>query len=912
MDKTIANLFRAGIVQAGLLLLCCLPAQADKLHNLWVERRANPEGVSVAQPRFSWQIESNRKDVSQAAYRIEVAADKQSLAAGKGLLWDSGRTASDRSQEVAYGGRALQPATRYYWRVTVWTNEGKQLRSPINQWGTALADAAWKAQWIGLDDSTSLQIVDKRTILPLRYLRKEFSASQKPRRAMLYVSGVGSSYCYLNGKRVGNDVFGPLPTWYYVSVPYLTFDVTSLVKQGSNALGVELGNGRYLTMRTDGFMVGFGLPRLIAQLELEYPDGTKSTLVSDESWKATNRGPITANNEFDGETYDARLGLGRWTEAGYDDSAWSAAQRMAPPKGKLVSQLSPSLKVMEELPAQSVKKVGDDRYIVDMGQNMVGVEQVKFRGRKGVPVKMRFAEVLKDNGTELYLDNLRTAQVTDTYIPDRDGEFAYTPSFVYHGYRFMEVTGAEGVTAKNIKGHVVYDEMATIGTFETSNALLNQLVKNAYWGIRGNYRGMPTDCPQRDERQGWLGDRTTGAYGESFLLNNNLLYRKWLTDIEESMNEHGSISNASPAYWPMPIDDVTWPAAYFYVADMLYHQFGDDYSICHRYPSMKKWVNHVTATKMKDYIMTKDEYGDWCMPPESPELIHSQDPARKTNGEVLATTVFYSILQLMQKFAGINGLPADAQQYADLAAKVKEAYNKKFFHAGKAQYDNNTVTANLLSLRLGLVPAGYEQRVFANVVEKTEKDCNGHVSVGVMGIQHLMRGLTQYGAKDLAYRIATNDTYPSWGYMIRRGATTIWELWNGDTADPAMNSRNHVMLLGDLLIWCYEDLAGIKNDPSGVAFKKILMEPAFPEGLTHVNASYDCPYGKITSNWQRSGNRLTWHIAIPANTTATVKIPADFRIDASTAQRGIRSVATTDGKQVITLGSGSYTLRSKQ
>lgn len=316
-------------------------------------------------------------------------------------------------------------------------------------------------------------------------------------------------------------------------------------------------------------------------------------------------------------------------------------------------------------------------------------------------------------------------------------------------------------------------------------------------------------------------------------------------------------------------------------------------------------------TQMKDYIIIKDEYGDWCLPPESLELIHSQDPARRTNGEVLATTVFYSILQLMEKFANMNDYPEDAQEYAKLASRINEAYNKKFFDYKTARYDNNTVTANLLSLQLGLVPDGYAEKVFTNVVEKTEGEHQGHVSVGVLGIQHLMRGLTRNGNLELAYKIASNTSYPSWGYMIEKGATTIWELWNGDTADPAMNSRNHVMILGDLLIWFYEDLAGIKNDPSSVAFKKILMEPVFPEKLNHVKASYISPYGKIESHWIRNGDKLEWNISIPANTTATIKLPAKFKIRVDENQAGIHSAKESGEKLIIELGSGEYTFRSE-
>jgi alpha-L-rhamnosidase len=887
--------------------------ESVKLTDVQTEMRTNPEGIGVANPRFSWKLTGTKPDILQRAYQIEVAATKKELTAGSNLIWTSGRIESDQSILIPYAGKALESGKAYYWRVTIWTNSDETAQSDVQHWSMGLLkESDWKAKWIGLNDPENLEVKNNRTSLSARYLRKEFKAEAKPRRVVLYLSGVGSSVPYINGKTVGNDVFGPQPTWYDASVPYLTYDVTPLIKKGDNAIGVALGNGRFLTMRERN-MVGFGLPRLIAQLEIEYENGKRELIVSDESWLATNNGPIRENNEFDGEKYDARLELGKWTEPGYDVSAWQKAALMDAPKGKLTAQRSPSLKVMEEIKPQSVKAVDDGKYIVDMGQNMVGFVKMRLKGKKDQPVTLRFAEVLKDNGTELYMDNIRGALVTDIYTPAKDGLFEWEPLFVYHGFRFVEVSGlGDEPAAADFTGKVVYDEMATIGTFETSDEVISKIHKNAWWGIRGNYRGMPTDCPQRDERLGWLGDRTTGAYGESFLFNNALLYNKWLVDIEESMNENSSISVVSPRYWTIFHDDVTWPAAYFYVADMLYRQFGDASSIKARYPSMKRWIKPMTETQMVDYILMKDAYGDWCMPPESPELIHSKDPSRITNGQVLSTTVFYSILQLMEKFARMNDAPDDAAEYAELAAKMKEAYNKKFFHAETGQYDNNTVTANMLSLQLGLTPEGYEEKVFANIIQKTEVDCKGHVSAGVLGIQHLMRGLTQHGGLELAYRIVTNKTYPSWGYMIEKGATTIWELWNGDTANPGMNSHNHVMLLGDLLIWFYEDLAGIKNDPSAVGFKKIWMEPVFPEKLTHVNASYESPYGTIVSRWKREGNKLVWNITVPANTTATVKLPAKFGVKVDASLPGVRNVKESAGSLIVELGSGAFTLQSEE
>lgn len=884
---------------------------AASLTGLNVEMQENPVGIGTLTPRFSWQIVSEKSGVMQNAYRITVAETEKGLRDGTSVIWQTGKVLSDRSVFVEYAGKPLQSGKKYFWQVKVWTNQNEECVSKVQHWSMALLHSSdWKAKWIGIDNEEISKDEQGRTILPARYLRKEFVVNSKVERAVLYVCGLGSSVCYLNGKAVGDDVFGPLPTLYDKAAMFLTYDVTKLLKKGGNTIGSVLGNGRYCGLRGLAYPLHFGLPRLIAQLVIESETG-ETVIVSDETWKVTNKGAIRANNEFDGETYDAHMELGGWTVNGYDDSGWQKADIMTTPTKKLCAQTSPSLKVMEEISPVSVKAVDGNRCIIDMGQNMVGWLKISLKGKEGQPVTLRFAETLQADGKELYVANLRTAKSTDVYIPARDGAFTWEPMFVYHGFRFVEVAGLDYTPSlKDFTGKVVYDRMQVIGSFESSNDLLNQIYKNAYWGIRGNYRGMPTDCPQRDERMGWLGDRTTGAYGESFIFGNSLLYNKWLMDIEQSISPEGVICDVSPCYWTVYEDDVTWPAAYFYAADMLYTQFGDDSSIRIHYPSMRNWVERVTQVLMKDYIVVKDRYGDWCVPPESPELIHSQDPARRTNGEVLSTTVFYSILQLMEKFADINKLPDDVARYTNLAAKVKEAYNKKFFNAENGQYSNNTVTANILSLRLGLVPKGYEAKVFENIVEKTKVDYQSHVSTGVLGIQHLMRGLTEHGSVDLAYAIATNETYPSWGYMVRNGATTIWELWNGNTADPAMNSGNHVMLLGDFVIWLYENLAGIKNDQSSVGFKKVLMQPAFPEGLNHIRASYHSPYGLISSDWRRNGDRLTWNITIPANSSAKVIIPARFNVEVKKNGKN-SNIYNANDNTVVELGSGNYVLMSK-
>ncbi|MBK5203368.1 MAG: family 78 glycoside hydrolase catalytic domain [Prolixibacteraceae bacterium] len=881
----------------------CTNKGTIKIKSLKVEMQKNPMGVSNKTPRFSWQIITDQNNLEQTSYQVEIAKDEANLKQEKNLIWNSGKVKSNQSVWIDYKGEPLKQGTSYFWRVKICTNQGKTDWSDIGHWSMSIDDSEWKAKWIGENAMSNPKETDEgNTRLAARYLRKTFNAEKSIKRAMLYISGLGLYKAFLNGKSVSDDILSPTVSWYPVRVYYNTYEVTDLLETGKNTIGVELGNGRFFGLRP-GKTLMFGLPRLLAQLEIEYTDGTMTKIISDKDWKITSEGPIISNNEYDGEEYDARKEITGWDTNSYNDSSWKIVDIMESPKGKLTSQPNPNIAIQDTITPIKVFPISGGKYIIDMGQNMVGWLKIKLNGEKNHPITIRFAESLKKDNT-LYMDNLREAKVTDIYTPAKDGIFTWRPVFTYHGFRYAEVSGLNSQPElNNFTGEVFYDKMETTGQFESSNKMLNTIYKNAYWGIRGNYRGMPTDCPQRDERQGWLGDRATGSSGEAFIFDNNLLYKKWMQDIEDSQSPEGSISDVSPRYWTIWNDDVTWPSAYFLPIQMLYRQYGDILPIKKHYVSMKKYMEHIQKVSMKDYILEKDTYGDWCMPPESLNLIHSKDPARKTDGAILSTTTYYKLLNLMTEYAKISGNDQDTIEYINLAQKIKEAYNKKFFNADSAMYGNNTVTANILSLRLGLVPKGYEKKVFDNIIKKTETDFQGHVSTGVLGIQQLMRGLTQYGEVDEAYKIATNDTYPSWGYMVKNGATTIWELWNGNTADPAMNSRNHVMLLGDLIIWFYEDLAGIKCNIEGAGFKKIIMQPYFPKGLTHIKASYKSIYGLIKSEWTKADEEFTWNIAIPANTSAVVRLPSEIK------NLNNSSIREVENYQEFDIGSGNYTIK---
>lgn len=865
-------------MKISLFIVCLFTVFAAaaqiEVKELRCEMLNNPVGIDVMSPRLSWQIVSNERNVFQTAYEIMVASSKEKLNKGEGDLWKSGKISSSQSVLVSYNGKALSSRMNCYWKIRSYTNKGTTAWSEAASWSMGLLDQNdWKAKWIGMDKAFPWDSVTQFSRLSARYLRKEFQTTTTIKKATAYIVGLGMYELYINGKKTGDQVLAPAATDYRKSVFYNTFDVTTLLNKGSNVIATVLGNGRFFTMRQDykpKKINTFGYPKLLFQLEIEYADGKKKTIMSDESWKLTTDGPIRTNNEYDGEEYDATRELTGWDKPGYNDSKWMKPELVKAPGGKITAQMNTPMKIMQVIKPVSVKELKAGTYIMDMGQNFAGWVSMQVKGAKGTVVQLRFAESLQKDGS-LYVANLRDAKVTDKYTLKGEGLETWQPAFVYHGFRYVEISNYPGVpTVNDFEGKLVYDDMETTGTFESSNTTLNKIHRNAWWGIASNYKGMPVDCPQRNERQPWLGDRATGSSGEAFLFGNAALYAKWLDDIEQSQTPEGSIPDVAPAFWNYYSDNVTWPGTYILVADMLYRQYGDNAPIKKHYASMKKWMEYMQSKYMKDHLITKDKYGDWCVPPESPELIRSRDSLRNTDGTLIATAYYYQLLKIMSRFAVIAKQEQDIKKNNELLTNIYKAFNNKFLDSLDGHYDNNTITANLLPFSFGMVPYNHTSKVFDNICRRIKAD-SMHISTGVIGTQWLMRTLTQDGKGDIAYHLASNTSYPSWGYMAEQGATTIWELWNGNTANPQMNSQNHVMLLGDLLVWMYEDLAGIKTF-SG--YHELFMQPAFNCGLDSVNASYASVYGKIVSNWKIQGNELVWNIEIPANCTAHIRIPS--------------------------------------
>ena len=952
----------------ALLLASC--SSKIQIANLTVEMQDGSMLLATNEPRFSWNYEAEVNNVRQIEYRIIVASSEKNAKKGVGDLWDSKECVNVSMREcvsadaentnattqshnnafnqmlyIPYEGNPLKSRDRCWWKVITTVTYGdkgkkKTLESDIQYFEISLLSPSdWKAHWIGRDYEDDK--VEGHTAIAARYVRAEFPLDKTYiERARLYISGLGSYSAYINGAEVAPDeLMKPALSDYTQRIYFNAYDVTDLLRYGDlNAVGVILEGGRFTTVRHDSthwewcgitHAAHYGLPQLLMQLEVTYKDGTTDTIISGRGhWKITNRGPIRKSNEFDGETYDARLDLGAWTQPHYDDSQWDDAivdydrqnmyrediynprHRVAreypvvtgsplpkdyqrpDPMQLLTPQPNPNIKVQHELkPVALFKK--DDKWVVDMGQNMVGILEVKgerLKVKEGDTITFRYAEALNSDST-LYTANLRSAECTDRYIAGNDLELKWKPMFTYHGFRYVEITGLrEKPKLEDFIGQVLYDEMPIIGSFECSNEIINAVYRNATWGIRGNYRSMPTDCPQRDERMGWTGDRTTGCYGESYIFNNYHLYSKWLQDLEDSQFENGSLPDVAPAYWRNYTDNMTWPGAFVTVANMLYIRFGDIRPIQRHYDAMKRWMLHMKKYYLKDGILIRDTYGDWCVPPESPELIHTRDTNRMTWPANLSTPYYYLYCKIMKGFAARIGKYSDTAYFQNEMDFVRGAYNARYLDTLTGRYDHNTVTANILPLAFGMVPEGMEEKVFANIIDKTEGEFGGHVSTGVVGIQQLMTTLTNYGRGDLALKIATDTTYPSWGYMVKQGATTIWELWNGDTGDPSMNSGNHVMLLGDLIPWYYFYLGGIRGYNG---YSHIIFKPYPLDGLDHVKCSYNSVSGRIESNWRRKSNRFEWDILIPPNTTAEVWLP------------------TKEGYELRKYASGRYHITSK-
>jgi len=909
----------AACLIAALAMLCFAPvAPALDLTKLRCEYRSNPMGIDAEKPRLSWVITSDRRGEHQTAYQALVATSEELLAKDQGDLWDSGKVVSDQSIQVEYAGKPLASRMYCHWKVRAWDKDEKPSDwSKPALWSMGLLKPEdWQAKWIGLDlkDAGADPKDAEKRRLPARFLRRDFVAEKQVRRATAYVCGLGFFDLLINGNKVGDHVMDPVLTEYNKRVCYVALDVTQNVTIGRNGVGVILGNGRFFAPRVKNpaKYKDYGAPRLIAQIEVEYQDGTRSHWLSDGHWRATGAGPIVANNEYDGEEYDARRDMPGWDAAGFDDSQWQEVSLLEAPKGKLVAQMMEPNRVVATLKPISLTETKPGVWVVDFGQAFYGQPRIRVSGPAGTTITMTAAYSLKGDGTLKTEDN-RNARCTDLYILKGRDEEIWSPRLKGQGFRRLQVTGWPGKpSADQFEGLVVSTDLANVGQFECSNPLINRIHRNIFWGARMYKRhGVPLD-PDRDERQGWLGDPAKDAESDAFNFNVAAFYSKWLGDIRLDQRANGSIGDISPHFWDWG-DGVLWPSVVTILPEWLHDFYGDRRALQDNYEAIKRWMVFHQKRLEPDCTVSKDAYGDWC---DASTMDQGGKAMGNTAMPLLSTAYYYNNCRITARLSKLLGRPDDEKTFLELGARVKDGFNKKFLDPAANTYAGDTQCAYVLALKFGLVPPEKRDAVAAHLVDDIMVKNHGHLTVGLIGMQWLMQVLTEIGRPEVGYTLATQTTRPSWGYMIGKDATTIWERWDCDTQGAGMNSESLLILSGNLDAWFYQTLAGINYDPEEPGFKHIVLKPHPVGDLTFVKASHDSMYGTICSQWKIENKKFIWDLAVPPNTKATVYVPA---VDAAKVTESGMPAAQADsikflrmdnGAAVYAVGSGLYRFQS--
>ena len=871
-------------------------------HSLRCEYKTSPLGIDAAAPRLFWKLESDRRGATQSAYQILAATTAEALAAGQGDLWDSGKVVSSESVHLPYAGTPLTSGQYVFWAVRVWDGGDQP-----SDWSEAafwqmglLAPEDWTAQWISRPPTRP-----QTDLFPSPYLRREFSLGKTVTRATLSVTALGVYQVFLNGWRVSDDHFAPGWTDYNKRIAYQTYDVTELAQTGENVLGAVLGDGWYagylgFEQKRDSYG---RYPQFLAQLNLEYADGSHETIGTDGEWRGAT-GPILFSDMLMGESYDARLELSGWNAVGFDASKWSAVRLETEPKAQFVAQVDPPVLLTEELSAQSVTQPMPGSYLFDLGQNMVGWVRLKVQGPAGTVVQLRFGEILQPDGA-LYVENLRGAKATDTYILKGGGEEVWEPHFTFHGFRYIEVTGYPGEPGLDaVTGCVLNSDIPRTGTFECSSPLVNQLVSNIDWGQRGNFLSIPTDCPQRDERLGWMGDAQIFVRTAAGSRDVAAFFTKWMDDVTDAQSPEGGFSDVTPRLVDLADGAPAWGDAGVIVPWTIYQVYGDKRLLETHYDAMAHWIEYLDNAN-PDHLWRNrrnNDFGDWL------------SIAADTDKTVLASAYFAYDTSLMAKIAAILGRAEDAAKYETLFGQIKTAFNEAFV-AADGHIQGDTQTAYVLALHFDLLPNDKRPLAAQHLVADIERK-NWHLSTGFVGVGYLCPVLTEAGYADVAYRLLLNETFPSWGYSIKQGATTIWERWDGWTEekgfqDVGMNSFNHYSL-GSVGEWLQRYAAGIDTDPNQPGYAHLHLTPHPSRRLPSVRASFDSLHGGIASAYEWEGGTLRWTVTVPANVTATVAVPTDAPNSvteggspASEAD-GLRFVDYANGRAVYEAGAGTY------
>ncbi|MCU6712476.1 glycoside hydrolase family 78 protein [Paenibacillus sp. J5C_2022] len=868
---------------------------------LRVEYMQHPLGIDKQAPRFSWKAKAVRRGMLQTAYQIMVSGSEEELLRGSADMWDSGIVKSSQSVNMAYSGLPLVSDRPYYWKVRIWDETGTASSfSLVQTFETGLMHAEdWVAQWLR---SPGGLLADAAPMF-----RKVFRVDKPVKRARAYIAAVGYYELSVNGRKVGDYVLDPGFTDVRKRVLYSTYDVDGYLRQGDNAIGIVLGFGWHQVPER---------PQVLLQLHLEYEDGTAEKVTTDRTsgWRVCITGPLLKNSIYNGEVYDARREIDGWNLPDYDaaEQEWREPILIEPPEGKLVSQLMEPIKAVDDIRPISISNPEQGVRVYDLGQNIAGWARLKVRGAAGTTITLKFAENVHSDGT-INRINLYDVKAEDIYILKGEGTEEYEPRFTYHGFQYIQVEGdLEAVSEVDIIGRVVRSSVEQTGYFRCGNELLNRIQQNVLWTEMGNMHGIPTDCPQRNERMGWLNDVTVRSEEAVYNFDMSRFYAKWIDDIADTQGVLGSITDTAPfkIAGNRPADPIS--SSYLIVPWLLYLHYGDLEIIERHYDGMKKWVDYLTA-QSTDYCIEYSYWGDWCPP--------SSAKTPRTPGDLMSTGYYYFNAMLIGKFARLLYKQEDAQAYEQLASHIGKAFNARHLDREAGIYRPGNQSANVFPMYLDLVPDAHTDSVLQQIVQDVIERHDYHLTTGTMCTKYIMEVLSEHGYHDVAAGLAMQTTSPSWGYMVENGATTIWERMDS-VSDDDLWSRNHPMF-GSISSWFYKYLGGIQVDEEGPGYERFIIKPYVLDALRFVECGVKTVRGPVACRWETAPATFKLEVTIPWNSTCSIMIPMHtgalaaatilegdqviWKNNETVASReGIIELRRVDDHVVVTVQSGSY------
>ena len=840
---------------------------------LLCDYRQNPIGIDNPNPRLTWKVTSEMPERKQSAYQVLVASSEGNLKGNRGDIWDSGKVLSDQSAQVEYKGQKFLSRKTYYWKVRIW--DDNDVASPFSEMATwemgLLTPTPWKSKWISaprLFDWAKRDRDRKRIPKdappemeePAPIFRKEFSTDGEILKARAYISGLGYYELYMNGEKVGDHVLDPAFTAYNKRVLYQTYDVTAYLNDKDNCIGIMLGNGWY-NMSSRGVW-SFDRspwrddPTVRMQLRIQYESGNIQTIYTDDTWNCAP-GPIVFNSIRQGECYDARNEEQGWNTPGFDASGWQPVRVVRGPEGKMAAQSMPPIRIVEKIGPKTITKIGSGNYLVDFGQNMAGFIEMSIESDAGHEIQFKYGEkLLPDGGVDQgNIEGLVASAPfqTDIYITKGGTSESWHPRFVYHGFQYVEISGWPGeLSPDQIRGCFVTTDMNKRGEFSSSSALLNTIQQNTQYSFQSNYHGYPTDCPHR-EKNGWTGDAQLASEMALFNYEVETSYDKWIGDMTDSQLKSGMVSAIVPTggwgyYWG---NGPAWDVALINIPWNTYVFSGDRQVLEKYFPFMEAYFNFLSKTAENQIINWG--LGDWVP-------VQTETPAN------LITTAYYGhMADLMSDISAVLGDLVKSKDYAEKAARIKDAFRSKFYGRVNGTYGNGSQTSLACPVYLNILEPAEKRRV-VDKLARSLKESELNLDFGVLGAKFVPNALADNGYKDLAFSRINNTNFPGWGHWAARGATSLWEDWKGD------GSLNHIFF-GDVSAWFFKYLGGIRPDPAHPGFSHFYIDPYFPEDLSWVRSEVNTVRGKVISHWEKTGNSVIMKIEIPFNSEATILIP---------------------------------------